>query len=113
MPECLFINQLDGDQLEPVAVRSIWVHDRRIRAAVVAAPAATFLFGDGGLREVSIPIQLWRAEKDQQAPDAWNSAILRQELRTLPEQHVVKGVDHFVFVAPCSTALMQAAPPIC
>lgn len=62
---------------------------------------------------MSIPIQLWRAEKDQPAPDAWNSAILRQELRTLPEEHVVKGVDHFVFLAPCSAALMQAAPSIC
>jgi predicted dienelactone hydrolase len=90
-----------------------WVRDARIRAAVLAAPAAGFLFGSGGLRAVSAPVQLWRAEKDQQAPDPWNSAVVRQGLPTAPEEHVVPGTDHFVFLAPCSEALAEAAPQIC
>ncbi len=112
-PECLFVKSRGGDVRAPVTLDPSWVVDPRIRAAAVAAPAVAFMFRDGGLRDVHIPVQLWRAEKDQQAPDAWNSAILRQELPSKPEEHVVKDADHFVFLAPCSTALMQAVPSIC
>jgi predicted dienelactone hydrolase len=80
---------------------------------VIAAPAASYLFGPGDLREVSAPIQLWRAENDSQAPDAWNGAIVRDNLTVHPDSHVVQGVDHFVFLAPCSESLAAAAAPIC
>jgi predicted dienelactone hydrolase len=112
-PECTFIKQAHGDQLEPSPVEAIWVHDARINAAVVAAPAVGFLFGPGDLRGVKVPIQLWRAENDTQAPDAWNSALVREGLTRHAEEHVVPGVDHFVFLAPCSEALARAAPQIC
>jgi predicted dienelactone hydrolase len=111
-PECAFIKQHHGDQLDPVVKEPVWVHDSRIKAAVVAAPAVGFLFGSGGLQQVTIPVQLWRAEKDQQAPDAWNSAIVRQGLPRPPQVHVVPG-DHFVFAAPCSAALAKVAAFIC
>ena len=65
-PECAFIKQRHGDQLEPNPPKPVWVHDARIKAAVVAAPAVSFLFGPGDLRQVSIPVQLWRAENDTQ-----------------------------------------------
>jgi predicted dienelactone hydrolase len=112
-PECNFVRQRHGDPLEPVEGDPAWVHDPRIKAAIVAAPAVSFLFGSGGLHSVSIPVGLWRAENDSQAPDPWNSAVVRQELPSPPTEHVVRGVDHFVFLAPCSDALARAVPQIC
>lgn len=112
-PECSFVKQHHGDQLEPSPSKPEWAHDTRIKAAVVAAPAVGFLFERGGLVRVSVPVQLWRAENDQQAPDGWNSAVVRRELPRSPEQHVVPNVDHFVFAAPCSEALAKAAPALC
>lgn len=112
-PECTFIKSAKGDQLTPSNEIPLWVHDARIKAAVVAAPAASYLFGPGDLRQVSAPIQLWRAENDTQAPDAWNGAVVRDNLKTHPDSHMVGGADHFVFLAPCSEALAAAAPQIC
>jgi predicted dienelactone hydrolase len=89
------------------------VHDGRIKAAVIAAPAVGFLFEGGGLNQVSVPVELWRASNDHQAPDAWNSGMVRKELPKPPGEHVVPGVDHFVFLAPCNEALAKAAPSIC
>lgn len=112
-PECAFIRQRHGDQMETPQGKPEWVHDARIKAAVVAAPAVSFLFEGGGLKNISIPLQLWRAEDDSQAPDGWNSGVVRRELPRQPELHVVPGVDHYVFLAPCSDALAKAAPQIC
>jgi predicted dienelactone hydrolase len=112
-PECGFIAQRHGDQLEPATAQPTWVHDTRIRAAIVAAPAAIYLLGTGGLKQVRIPVLLWRAEKDSQAPDSWNSGIVRSELPAAPVERVVHGADHFIFLAPCNTALAKAAPTIC
>lgn len=112
-PECNFIKTTHGDGLEPPKEKPQWVHDPRIKAAVVAAPAVGFLFGPGDLKHAGIPVQLWRAEKDSQAPDPWNSAVVRKELPHPPDEHVVPGQDHYVFLAPCSDALAAAVPVIC
>ena len=112
-PECEFIKRAHGDQLSPNAETPNWTHDSRIKAAVIAAPAAVYLFGPGDLREVSSPIQMWRVDNDTWAPDAWNGAIVRDNLKGHPDAHVVQGADHFAFLAPCSEALRAAVPPIC
>jgi predicted dienelactone hydrolase len=112
-PECAFIKNAHGDQLNPSTEAPLWIHDDRIKAAVIAAPAASYLFGPGDLRRVSVPIQLWRVENDSQAPDAWNGAVVRDNLKVHPDSHVVENADHFVFLAPCSEALAAAAAQIC
>jgi predicted dienelactone hydrolase len=112
-PECAFIRETHGDQLDPDPKEPVWVHDNRIKAAVLAAPAAGYLFGPGSLREVSVPIQMWHAEHDSQAPDAWNGAVIRDGLALHPDSHLVRGADHFVFLAPCSESLAAVAPQIC
>lgn len=112
-PECAFIKNAHGDQLSPSTEAPHWIHDERIKAAVIAAPAASYLFGPGDLREVNVPIQLWRVENDSQAPDAWNGAMVRDNLKVHPDSHLVQGADHFVFLAPCSEVLAAAAPQIC
>jgi predicted dienelactone hydrolase len=110
-PECAFVKNSHG--LSPSTEAPLWIHDARIKAAVIAAPAASYLFGPGDLREVSVPIQLWRVENDSQAPDAWNGAVVRDNLKVHPDSHLVQGADHFVFLAPCSDALAEAAAQIC
>lgn len=112
-PECDFVRQRKGDQLEKATTASTWVHDVRVRAAVVAAPAVSYLFGPGSLRAVNIPIQLWRASNDAQVPDEWNTAIIRRELPRDPEEHVVPSAGHFVFLPPCTDALAKQVPQIC
>ncbi|HKV80631.1 MAG TPA: hypothetical protein VJP02_20950 [Candidatus Sulfotelmatobacter sp.] len=112
-PECAFIKQRNGDQLNPQAFTPTWTHDQRVKAAVIAAPAVSYLFGPGSLKAIRIPIQLWRASNDDQAPDTWNTALIRQELSQPPEEHVVARAGHYAFLPPCSEALARQAPQIC
>ncbi|WP_309606420.1 serine aminopeptidase domain-containing protein [Phenylobacterium sp.] len=88
-------------------------HDRRVRAAVVAAPAVGFSFAPSGLAKVRIPVQLWRAEADTILPNPLYAEAVRGLLPRRPEYHVVPGADHFDFLPPCSDGLKAAAPQIC
>ena len=112
-PECDFIRKRRGDMLAPVANAPAWVQDDKIRAAVVAAPAVAYLFPPGGLRQVRIPVQLWRAAADQNAPDAWNSALVAAGLPVEPELHTVPYANHYAFLPPCTDTLRQFAAFIC
>ena len=90
-----------------------WVHDPRIKAAVVAAPALGYTFGREGLKDIKIPIQLWRAGDDHILPHPDYAEAVRIALPTPPEYHVVENADHFDFLAPCTDQLRQVAPMIC
>jgi predicted dienelactone hydrolase len=90
-----------------------WVHDTRIKAAVLAAPALGYVFGPNGLTGVRIPIQLWRAEKDNTLAEPWNVEAVAHELPAAPEMHVVKGADHADFTAPCLPVEAKQAPTAC
>lgn len=92
---------------------SSWVHDPRIKAAVVAAPALGYAFGREGLRDISVPVQLWRAEDDHILPNPDYAEAVRIALPRSPEFHLVAKADHFDFLAPCSDLLRQVAPQIC
>ena len=96
---------------EPPA--AIWVHDARIKAAVVAAPAAGHAFIAVGLGAVAAPVQLWEAEDDRIAPNRWSAENVKANLPSPPELHLAPGADHFAFIAPCSTALAERMPDIC
>ncbi len=96
----------DADQLQ----------DRRIKAAVVVAPALGFTFSPNGLKDVKVPVQLWRAEDDVILPypryaEAVHKALLQTP--TTPDYHVVPHAGHFDFMPPCSEALAEIAPAIC
>ena len=91
----------------------IWVHDARIRAAVVAAPAAGHAFTAAGLAPVAVPVQLWEAEEDRIAPNRWSAENVKANLPSPPELHLVPSADHFAFIAPCSIALAERVPEIC
>ncbi|MGA7074118.1 alpha/beta hydrolase family protein [Bradyrhizobium sp.] len=92
---------------------STWVHDSRIKAAVVAAPALGYTFGREGLKDVTVPVQLWRAAEDHILPHPDYAEAVRIALPAPPEYHVVDNADHFDFLAPCTDMLRQVAPMIC
>jgi predicted dienelactone hydrolase len=89
------------------------LQDLRIKAAVVAAPALGFTFASGGLKNVTVPIQLWRAENDAVLPHPWYAEAVRAALPRSPEYHVVERAGHFDFMPACSAALTSVAPDIC
>jgi predicted dienelactone hydrolase len=87
--------------------------DPRIKAAVVAAPALGFTFSPDGLKNVKVPVQLWRAENDIIVPHPRYAEAVRLALPEAPDYHVVANAGHFDFLAPCSSALASIAPAIC
>jgi predicted dienelactone hydrolase len=92
---------------------SAWIHDARIRAIVAAAPALGFAFGKSGLKDVRVPVQLWRAEFDHVLPSPDYADAVNADLPVKPEFHVAPNADHYDFIAPCSEGLAQHAPDIC
>jgi predicted dienelactone hydrolase len=91
----------------------VWTHDWRIKAAVVVAPAFGFTFDQPGLKNVHIPIQLWRAANDHHQPDPWYEEAVRLALPHPPDYHVVADAGHYDFLPPCSPRLMALRPAIC
>ncbi len=99
---------------DPVAIPAdAWIADPRVKAAVVVAPAIGYTFAPDGLRDVRVPIQLWRAAGDRILPSPDFAEAVLHALPRKPEYHVVAGADHFDFLAPCSDALARVAPEIC
>ena len=87
--------------------------DGRIRAAVVAAPALGFTFSPDGLKDVKVPVQLWRADNDVVVPHPRYAEAVRLALPEAPDYRVVPNAGHYDFLAPCSEALASIAPAIC
>ncbi|TWT10770.1 hypothetical protein [Reyranella sp. CPCC 100927] len=76
------------------------VHDPRVRAAVLLAPAYGIYFDRRGLAEITAPLRIYRAEADEIVLHPYNEDQLRRALPRFPEYVVVPG-GHFVFVSPC------------
>ena len=87
--------------------------DARIKAAVVAAPALGFTFAPDGLKNVKVPVQLWRAEDDAVLPHPRYAEVVRLALPDAPDYRVVPNAGHYDFLVPCSSALASIAPTIC
>jgi predicted dienelactone hydrolase len=110
---CALISK-DGERAKSALMAATApMHDRRIRAAVIAAPALGFAFDAAALRAVDIPVQLWRAEDDAILPHPWYAEHVRVSLPREPEYHVVPRAGHFDFLAPCTDQLAAIAPQIC
>jgi predicted dienelactone hydrolase len=90
-----------------------WPHDPRVKAAAIAAPALGYAFSKHDLAAVTAPIQLWRAENDEIAPNQWDADIVKEDLPKPPDDHLVAKAGHFDFLAPCNDALAKVAPEIC
>jgi predicted dienelactone hydrolase len=90
-----------------------WVHDPRIVAAVIAAPAVGYAFSSEALAAVTVPIQLWRGDSDEILPHPNYAQAIYDRLSVKPEYHVVANAGHFAFLAPCTSALAARVPEIC
>ena len=112
--ECGLVRNGNADDAARAApLRSDFVHDARIKAAIVAAPALGYTFQREGLADVRMPLQLWRAEDDHLLPNPDYAQAVRDALPKAPEYHVVVNADHFDFLAPCDAVLAKRAPEIC
>lgn len=92
---------------------SVWTHDPRIKAVVVAAPAFGFAFSRAGLNNVRVPVQLWRAAQDRHQPDPYYEEVVRADLPRPPEYHVVENAGHYDFLPPCGASMARNRPDIC
>ena len=110
---CRLLARTGGNATAPATAGMNDLADARIKAAVVVAPALGFTFGADGLRNVKVPVQLWRAEKDVIVPHPRYAEAVRLALPQAPDYHVVPNAGHFDFLAPCSGALTAVAPAIC
>ena len=97
----------------PPASAHAYVHDARIKAAVVAAPAIGYTFTAEGLAAIAAPIQLWRGDRDEILPNPFHAQSVYDALPVKPDYRVVPNAGHFAFLAPCSEALAKVAPEIC
>jgi len=107
---CQLVAKSESPVVAPAAVA---VADARVKAAVVAAPALGFTFSPDGLKNVKVPVQLWRAENDVIVPHPRYAEAVRLALPQAPEYHVVPNAGHFDFLAPCGEALASRVPAIC
>jgi predicted dienelactone hydrolase len=90
-----------------------FVHDPRIAAAVIAAPAIGYAFTPEALAGIKVPIQLWRGDSDELLPHPRHAQHVYDGLPAKPEYHVVPNAGHFAFLAPCTALLERFAPEIC
>jgi predicted dienelactone hydrolase len=109
---CKKLRELRGGLPAPVPPTA-FVHDARIAAAVIAAPAIGYVFTPEGLSGVKVPIQLWRGDHDEILTHPHHAQNVYDGLSIKPEYRVVPNAGHFAFLAPCSAALQSIAPDIC
>ena len=62
-----------------------WVHDPRIGAAVIAAPAVAYAFSAAALSTVTVPIQLWRGDSDEILPHPNYAQVVYDRLPVKPD----------------------------
>ena len=110
---CQLIAKHGGNLAAPLMPAAARGADPRIKAAVVAAPALGFTFAPGGLKNVNVPVQLWRAENDLLVPHPRYAEAVRLALPEAPADQVVPNAGHFDFLVPCGTALASMVPAIC
>jgi predicted dienelactone hydrolase len=92
---------------------SAWVSDPRIKAIVTAAPAFGFAFDRVGLKDVHVPVQIWRAKDDRHQRNPYYDENVRAALPPVTEFQLVPGAGHYDFLAPCSPTLAMRVPTIC
>jgi predicted dienelactone hydrolase len=86
--------------------------DARVRAAFVMSPVAAF-FDRDSLASVSAPVHLYAAGGDTVLPVQDNAHRIRDNLPARAQYTEIAGAGHFVFLAPCTSAMKSATPALC
>jgi len=83
------------------------VHDRRVRAIVLLAPVAA-LFTDEALSNLTVPVRIYGAERDDLTPVKYHAERLAKALAPKAEYVLIKGAGHFSFLASFPDALRNS-----
>jgi predicted dienelactone hydrolase len=92
---------------------SRWIHDSRIKAIAIAAPAFGFAFSRAGLSDVRVPVQIWSAADDRHQPHPYYDEAVRENLPRAPDYRSVADAGHYDFLPPCDARLARQRPEIC
>ncbi len=84
--------------------------DKRIKAAVIAAPAVDAGFLPDGLAAIASPVQLWIGTEDTIVPEA---KLVLPLFHEKIDYHLIPNGGHFAYLDPCSESLAAIAPEIC
>jgi predicted dienelactone hydrolase len=106
-PECAQMRQRFRELLASPLAR-----DTRIKAAVIADPL-NVVFDVDGLKNVSIPIQLWASAYGGDGVTPESVAAIRRNLAASSDWQEAENAAHFGFLAPCSPAQLKAKSDIC
>lgn len=88
-----------------------WGIDKRIKAAVIAAPGLGIAYDKKALSKVSVNVQIWSGLLDRRVPHKSNAQPIANALGSLSESHWVKLAGHFAFMLqPCNASLKKHEP---
>lgn len=107
--DSFFCNSMNRGSVRRARSELKVAHDKRIRAAVLLAPAYSIFFDRHGLAGVSIPLRIYRAANDTTVRAATGEEHLLKLLPQPPEYVVIPGGDHNVFLAPCGPGMRGPA----
>jgi predicted dienelactone hydrolase len=88
-------------------------YDPRVKAAVLADPAMTFLFGPDDLNAITVPVEIWSSEYGGAGVTRESVAALSRKLPSRPDPRIVPSAAHWAFLAPCSSGQAKSNPRIC
>ncbi|TFW32326.1 alpha/beta hydrolase family protein [Massilia horti] len=97
---CDVLKQAKSPLLGDAPQQQAFAADARVKAVSIAAPGLGFTLPPERLAAVTVPVQLWSGEADENVPYTSNTAFVREGVRTL-EFHSVPGAGHFSFLVPC------------
>ncbi|MGQ4659557.1 alpha/beta hydrolase [Lysobacter sp. F6437] len=115
---CGLLRQLGGeapgvlDELQQDFGRWGDTGDDRVRAAFVMAPQS-IVFDAEGLAPIDVPVFLYYGGHDRVLLPQENAARIAPLIPTLAATRTIPEADHWVFLAPCSVELAEAAGDIC
>lgn len=72
----------------------------RFKACIAMAPVSGGLFPKDSLKDVKVPVQLFRAEHDMILRSPFHCDQIRENLPQSPEFHLTKRAGHFSYLCP-------------
>lgn len=113
-PSVYFEQAVEGGKVARELLRQAHLlgPDPRIRAVLAMAPALGFLFDAAGLKDVRVPVRLYRAEHDEVLRYPWDGEDYRRMLPVEPETVIVSGAGHYAFLPPAPTELAAKLPEL-
>lgn len=74
--------------------------DPRYKACIALAPVSGGLFPTESLQNISVPLQIWRAEHDMVLRNPFHAEEIKNNLPHGCDYHVTKKAGHFSYLSP-------------